>query len=104
MRWCVGRVPCPVPPGLGRADRETRRLDGGPVVSAEPLDLLLAQLASGEAAAAAQVFQAYEPYLRMVVRPHLSPPLRSKFASLDIIQFDVLVRPDVAGEEVAGRV
>jgi RNA polymerase sigma-70 factor (ECF subfamily) len=50
------------------------------------LDTLLEKLCSGDAAAAEQVFLAYEPYLRMAVRRQLSPPLRSKFDSVDIVQ------------------
>jgi RNA polymerase sigma-70 factor (ECF subfamily) len=53
---------------------------------AEPLDSLLQKLSSGDAAAAEQVFRTYEPYLRMVVRRRLSPELRAKFDSLDIVQ------------------
>jgi RNA polymerase sigma-70 factor (ECF subfamily) len=52
----------------------------------EPLDDLLAQLCSGDPAAAERVFLAYEPYLRKVVRRHLPDPLRAKFDSTDIIQ------------------
>jgi RNA polymerase sigma factor (sigma-70 family) len=55
-------------------------------VRAQPLDTLLEKLAAGDAAAAEQVFRAYEPYLRMVVRRHLSPELRAKFDSLDVVQ------------------
>ena len=52
----------------------------------EPLDSLLAQLCSGDVAAAEQVFLTYEPYLRKAVRRHLPPPLRAKFDSADIVQ------------------
>ena len=52
----------------------------------EPLDLLLAQLCSGDMAAAEQVFLAYEPYLRKAVRRHLPAPLRAKFDSADVLQ------------------
>src|SRR5438270_4138890 len=52
----------------------------------EPLDHLLAQLCSGDAAAAGQVFLAFEPYLRKAVRRQLPPPLRAKFDSADILQ------------------
>src|SRR5262245_23946884 len=51
-----------------------------------PLDHLLAQLCSGDTAAAAEVFLAYEPYLRKAVRRHLPAPLRAKFDSADIVQ------------------
>jgi RNA polymerase sigma-70 factor (ECF subfamily) len=52
----------------------------------EPLDDLLAQLCSGDLAAAERVFRAYEPYLRKAVRRRLPPPLRAKFDSADILQ------------------
>jgi RNA polymerase sigma factor (sigma-70 family) len=52
----------------------------------EPLDNLLADLCSGDPAAAERVFLAYEPYLRKAVRRHLPDPLRAKFDSADIIQ------------------
>ena len=51
-----------------------------------PLEELLKKLNDGEAAAAEQAFRHYEPYLRMVVRRHLSPDLRAKFDSLDVLQ------------------
>src|SRR5579884_906657 len=52
----------------------------------EPLDNLLARLCSGDREAAAQVFLAYEPYLRKAVRRHLPPPLRGRFDPADILQ------------------
>src|SRR5712671_1969746 len=52
----------------------------------EPLDNLLAQLCSGDSAAAGQVFLAFEPYLRKAVRRQLPLPLRAKFDSADILQ------------------
>src|SRR5215471_13617392 len=52
----------------------------------EPLDNLLAQLCSGDMAAAGQVFLAFEPYLRKAVRRQLPAPLRAKFGSSDILQ------------------
>jgi RNA polymerase sigma factor (sigma-70 family) len=55
-------------------------------VSADPLDALLEKLAGGDPLAAEEVFLASEPYLRMVVRRHLSPGLRAKFDSVDIVQ------------------
>ncbi|MFO0845251.1 MAG: RNA polymerase sigma factor [Gemmataceae bacterium] len=69
-------------------------------MSAEPLDDLLEKLTSGDDAAAERVFRAYEPYLRMVVRRRLSPELRAKFDSVDIVQsvwVHVLRRFRVAG-------
>ena len=51
-----------------------------------PLARLLATLERGETAAAEQVFLAYEPYLRMVVRRQLSGGLRAKFDSMDVVQ------------------
>src|SRR5436309_15523401 len=52
----------------------------------EPLDALLVKLNSGDDEAAEQVFRTYEPYLRMVVRRHLSSDLRAKFDSMDVVQ------------------
>jgi RNA polymerase sigma-70 factor (ECF subfamily) len=52
----------------------------------EPLDRLLGQLCSGDPSAAAQVFVAYEPYLRKAVRRHLPAHLRAKFDSADVVQ------------------
>jgi RNA polymerase sigma-70 factor (ECF subfamily) len=47
---------------------------------------LLARLTEGDDAAAERVFREYEPYLRVVVRRQLSPHLRAKFDSLDVVQ------------------
>ncbi len=55
-------------------------------MSADPLDTLLEKLSIGDSEAAEKVFLAYEPYLRMVVRRHLSLQLRAKFDSVDIVQ------------------
>src|SRR5690242_14458158 len=52
----------------------------------EALDRLLGQLSAGDGAAAAEVFTAFEPYLRKAVRRHISPLLRAKFDSSDILQ------------------
>jgi RNA polymerase sigma factor (sigma-70 family) len=53
---------------------------------ADPLDALLDKLGQGDAAAAEQVFLAYEPYLRKVVRRQLPARLRAKFDSIDVVQ------------------
>jgi RNA polymerase sigma-70 factor (ECF subfamily) len=55
-------------------------------VSAEPLDILLAQIRAGDFQAAEQVFVSYEPQLRLIVRRQLSRRLRTKFDSLDVVQ------------------
>jgi RNA polymerase sigma-70 factor (ECF subfamily) len=52
----------------------------------DPLDALLEKLATGDLEAAEQVFMAYEPYLRMVVRRSLPGRLRAKFDSIDVVQ------------------
>lgn len=54
-------------------------------MSADPLESLLDKLCSGDDAAAEQVFLAYEPYLRLVVRRMLPSRLRPKFDSLDVV-------------------
>jgi len=55
-------------------------------MNANPLDALLMKLSSGDALAAEQVFLAYEPYLRKIVRRRLPIKLRTKFDSTDIVQ------------------
>jgi RNA polymerase sigma-70 factor (ECF subfamily) len=50
------------------------------------LDLLLENLAKGESEAAERVFRDYEPFLRAVVRKRLTPMLRAKFDSMDVVQ------------------
>lgn len=52
----------------------------------EPLDVLLDKLSHGDEEAARQAFLLYEPYLRLVVRRHLSGRCRAKFDSRDIVQ------------------
>lgn len=47
---------------------------------------LLEKLHAGDAGAANELFQRYEPYLRMVVRRKISPALRAKFDSEDVVQ------------------
>src|SRR5687768_15375056 len=64
------------------------------VVNVDSLDALLDKLNGGDDRAAEQVFQAYEPYLRKVVRRLLPAQLRAKFDSIDVLQSvcgDVLV-------------
>jgi RNA polymerase sigma-70 factor (ECF subfamily) len=53
---------------------------------ADPLDRLLEKLNEGDDQAAQEVFLAYEPYLRMVVRRLLPDRLRTKFDSIDVVQ------------------
>jgi RNA polymerase sigma-70 factor (ECF subfamily) len=50
-----------------------------------PLEALLEKLCSGDVTAAEQVFLAYEPYLRLVVRRMLPASLRRKFDSVDVV-------------------
>jgi RNA polymerase sigma factor (sigma-70 family) len=55
-------------------------------MSDDRLEQLLERLNCGDRAAAEELFLSYEPYLRMVVRRQLSPRLRTKFDSVDVIQ------------------
>src|SRR5437899_1868836 len=55
-------------------------------MSKPSLDALLDKLCQGDLEAAEQVFVAYEPYLRQVVRRQFSSRLRTRFDSLDIVQ------------------
>lgn len=52
----------------------------------EALDALAQKLHEGDAESAELLFREYEPFLRMVVRRRLSPALRPKFDSADIVQ------------------
>jgi RNA polymerase sigma-70 factor (ECF subfamily) len=66
----------------------------------DSLEDLLDRLGGSDFAAAEQVFRAYEPYLRKVVRRQLSPELRPKFDSADVVQSvwaDVLGRFQTVG-------
>jgi RNA polymerase sigma-70 factor (ECF subfamily) len=50
------------------------------------LEILLENLAKGESQAAERVFRDYEPFLRAMVRRRLTPMLRAKFDSMDVVQ------------------
>jgi RNA polymerase sigma-70 factor (ECF subfamily) len=54
-------------------------------MSAE-MEELLDRLDRGDEAAAAELFRAYEPYLRVVVRRQLPNRLRRRFDSADVVQ------------------
>jgi RNA polymerase sigma-70 factor (ECF subfamily) len=56
------------------------------MVEPDAVETLLEQLSSGDTEAAQRVFVTYAPYLRMVVRRQLTPALRAKFDSIDIVQ------------------
>jgi RNA polymerase sigma-70 factor (ECF subfamily) len=47
---------------------------------------LLRRLEQGDDRAAEEVFVRFAPYLRIVVRRHLTPRLRAKFDSVDVVQ------------------
>jgi RNA polymerase sigma factor (sigma-70 family) len=55
-------------------------------VNPNALDTLLVKLANGEDSAAERVFRDYEPLLRSMVRRRLTPSLRTKFDSMDVVQ------------------
>jgi len=55
-------------------------------MTADSGDDLLARLSRGEADAAEQLFAAYAPFLRAVVRCQLSSQLRGKLDSADVVQ------------------
>jgi RNA polymerase sigma-70 factor (ECF subfamily) len=55
-------------------------------MSQESLDQWIGRLNEGDVAAVERVFRAYEPYLRIAIRRRLSPRLRSKIDSQDIVQ------------------
>jgi len=50
------------------------------------LDTLLERLTHGEIDAAEEVFLTFEPVLRVMVRRRLTPRLRAKFDSMDVVQ------------------
>lgn len=55
-------------------------------MSGEVLESLMDRLRHGDAQAAEELLKQYEPILRVIVRRQLSPPLRRKFDSVDIVQ------------------
>jgi RNA polymerase sigma-70 factor (ECF subfamily) len=59
--------------------------DWTPMIDNLP-DSLLARLSEGDNEAAEFVFREYEPFLRVIVRRQLSPHLRAKFDSVDVVQ------------------
>jgi RNA polymerase sigma-70 factor (ECF subfamily) len=66
----------------------------------ERIESLVAKFCQGDPLAAEQVFLAYEPYLRRMVRRRLSDRLRAKFDSGDVVQsvwLHVLNRQRAAG-------
>ncbi len=55
-------------------------------MSADAGEDLLARLARGDIEAAENLFATYAPFLRAVVRCHLSDPVRAKLDSTDVVQ------------------
>jgi RNA polymerase sigma factor (sigma-70 family) len=55
-------------------------------MNADRLDSLLQRLTTGETDAAEEVFLTFEPVLRVMVRRWLTPRLRAKFDSMDVVQ------------------
>jgi RNA polymerase sigma-70 factor (ECF subfamily) len=55
-------------------------------VNPDPLETLLCKMRAGDLRAAEEVFLAYEPELRRLVRRRLSSRVRAKFDSLDVVQ------------------
>jgi RNA polymerase sigma factor (sigma-70 family) len=55
-------------------------------MSVDALDTLLERLTRGEMDAAEEVFLTFEPVLRVMVRRRLTPRLRAKFDSMDVVQ------------------
>jgi RNA polymerase sigma-70 factor (ECF subfamily) len=55
-------------------------------MSADSLDTLVEKLSNGEVEAAERIFRDFEPFLRAMVRRRLTPSLRAKFDSMDVVQ------------------
>ena len=77
--------------GLRRCDvsrgnlRPARGLESGGTMN-DALDSLLERLTKGEMDAAGEVYRTFEPVLRVMVRRRLTPRLRAKFDSMDVVQ------------------
>ncbi len=52
----------------------------------DALDCLLERLTQGDLAAAEEVYLTFKPVLRVMVRRRLTPRLRAKFDSMDVVQ------------------
>jgi RNA polymerase sigma factor (sigma-70 family) len=75
-------------------------------MGADSLDTLLVKLNRGEDDAAERVFRNFEPFLRAMVRRRLTPSLRAKFDSMDVVQSvwaDVLNGFRAAGRHFTDR-
>src|SRR5262249_13307656 len=72
--------------GSGRKESRPVEVTSRGVMSNDRLIRLCEKLNSGDAAAAEEVFLSYEPYLRMVVGRQITPKLRAKFDSIDVVQ------------------
>src|SRR4051794_29482712 len=59
---------------------------GAEDVCDEQLEALVDGLNRGDEIAIQRAYQVYQPFLRMIVRRHLSSPLRAQVDSLDIVQ------------------
>jgi RNA polymerase sigma-70 factor (ECF subfamily) len=71
----------------------------------EPPENLIERFCQGDPVAAEQLFLAFEPYLRMMVRRRLSNQLRAKFDSGDVVQsvwLHLLDRQRAAGLRLNG--
>jgi RNA polymerase sigma factor (sigma-70 family) len=75
-------------------------------MNTDSLDTLLVKLSNGEDSAAERVFRDYEPLLRAMVRKRLTPSLRTKFDSMDVVQsvwVDLLATYRARGWQLADR-
>src|SRR3954468_12980774 len=75
-------------------------------MSTDSIDTLLVKLSNGEDSAAERVCRDYEPLLRAMVRRRLTPSLRTKFDSMDVVQsvwLDLLATYRARGWQLAAR-